>query len=247
MQRPATSAIAMVSAISMIVTVHANGSATHAIDESLPLRRFLTADDAPLVGYRAFRRLEASNAKFGKDAWLEVWTEADETGFRYEIVKQGGSDYVCNKVLKKALERERAIWNGRLAARSNLTQENYEFLAASTEPSGLVRVKVKPKRQDELLIDGSIVLNAESGDLLRVEGRLAKSPSFWAGRVEVVREYVRIEGIRVPVRTESLAQVKMAGASSFTMTYHYEMINGRYIGQAAEARRDTQSANNLGL
>jgi hypothetical protein len=108
-------------------------------------------------------------------------------------------------------------------------------------------VKVKPKRQDELLIDGSIVLNAESGDLLRVEGRLAKSPSFWAGRVEVVREYVRIEGIRVPVRTESLAQVKMAGASSFTMTYHYETINGRYIGQAAEARRDTRSANNLGL
>jgi hypothetical protein len=219
----------MVAVTCLIVVVQAQGAATSDVEEFPSVQRFLSGDEAPLQRYRAFRRLEASNDKFKKDAWLEVWTEADETGFRYEIVRQGGSEYIGNRVLKKALEREQAIWNGRLAPRSSLTRDNYQFIAAHREPEGLIRVRVKPKREDDLLIDGTILLKGEEGDLVRVEGRLAKSPSFWAGRVQVVREYVRIEGVRVPVRTESVAQVKMAGASSFTMTYQYETINGQYI------------------
>ena len=234
-RRKTSSAVFMVSASWLIVAVHVHGSVS-GVEEFPAVQRFLTGDDAPLLRYRAFRRLEASNDKFKKDAWLEAWTEADETGFRYEVVSQGGSEYIGNRVLKKALERERAMWNGRLGARSNLTTENYQFIAAHTEPDGLIRVKVKPKREDDLLIDGAILLKPDNGDLVRVEGRLAKSPSFWAGRVEVVRVYVRIEGVRVPVRTESVAQVKMAGASSFTMTYQYETINGQHIGSPLESR-----------
>jgi hypothetical protein len=232
-------------AICLIVTVPALGAATSGVEEFPAVQRFLSGDEVPLLRYRAFRRLEASNVKFKKDAWLEVWTEADETGFRYEIVSQGGSEYIGNRVLKKALEREQAIWNGRLAARSSLTTDNYQFIAAQREPEGLIRVTVKPKRQDDLLIDGTILLKGEDGDLVRVEGRLAKSPSFWAGRVQVVREYVRLEGVRVPVRTESVAQVKMAGASSFTMTYQYETINGQHLASRVESR-DRRGANDAG-
>ena len=240
-----TQAVMRMAAICLFVTIPALGAATSGVEEFPAVQRFLSGDEAPLLRYRAFRRLEASNDKFKKDAWLEVWTEADETGFRYEIVSQGGSEYIGNRVLKKALEREQAIWNGRLAARSSLTTDNYQFIAAQREPEGLIRVTVKPKRQDDLLIDGTILLKGEDGDLVRVEGRLAKSPSFWAGRVQVVREYVRLEGVRVPVRTESVAQVKMAGASSFTMTYQYETINGQHLASRVESR-DRGGANAAG-
>ena len=194
------------------------------------VERFLSADHEPLRQYRAFRRLEASNSKFNKEAWMEAWTEGDAAGFRYEIVREGGSAYIGDRVLKAALEREQAVWNGRLSERSNLTTANYDFMAASLDASGLMRVTVKPKRKDELLVDGVIILTPDTGDLLRVEGRLAKSPSFWTGRIEVVRTYDRIDGVRVPVRTESVAQVKMAGASTFAMSYEYETINGRRVG-----------------
>jgi hypothetical protein len=229
-QRRHHPAIWIVATTCLVVIVHARGSATRPVEELPLVQRFLLGDNAPLLQYRAFRRLEASNDKFKKDAWLDVWTEVDASGFRYEIVGQGGSEYVRNRVLRPALEREQAIWNGRLTARSSLTTANYDFIDASTGPTGLLRVTVKPKRRDDLLVDGVMHLTPEDGDLVRVEGRLAKSPSFWAGRVEVVRLYARIEGVRVPVRTESVAQVKMAGASSFTMTYEYETINGQHVG-----------------
>ena len=142
-------------------------------------------------------------------------------------------------MLRAALEREKALWNGALSARSNLTTANYDFIGASLDASGLMRVTVKPKRQDELLINGVIILAPDTGDLLRVEGHLAKSPSFWTSRIEVIRTYDRIDGVRVPVHTESVAQVTMAGASSFAMSYEYETINGRRVGSPSTVARQT--------
>jgi hypothetical protein len=224
---------------SFVVTLYAREPATTTVEELPVVQRFLSGDNAPLLQYRAFRRLEASNGKFKKEAWLEAWTELDAETFRYEIVSQGGSGYIRNKVLKAALEREQAIWNSPLRKRLSLTTANYEFIAANAEPSGLMRVTVKPKRQDELLIDGDILLTADDGDLVRVEGRLAASPSFWTGPVEVVRTFDRIDGVRVPVRTESVAHVKIAGASSFAMTYEYETINGQRVGSPSPLARNT--------
>ena len=66
-------------------------------------------------------------------------------------------------------------------------------------------------------------------DLVRVEGRLAKSPSFWARRVDIVRRYGRVAGVRVPLSVESTAHVRIAGPSAMTMTYQYEMVNGRPV------------------
>jgi hypothetical protein len=226
----------MLAATCFVMTLQASEPSP---DMFLSVQRFLSADDEPLRQYRGFRRLEASNGKFNKEAWLEAWTEGDAAGFRYDIVGEGGSAYIGNRVLRAALEREQALWNGRLSGRSNLTTANYEFMTASLDESGLMRVTVKPKRKDELLIDGVIILTPETGDLLRVEGHLAKSPSFWTGRIEVVRTYDRIDGVRVPIRTESVAQVKMAGASSFTMSYEYETINGRRVGSRSVVAHNT--------
>ena len=45
-------------------------------------------------------------------------------------------------------------------------------------------------------------------------------------RVEVVGHYQRIAGVRLPVAFESVANVVIAGKSTFTMTYDYETVNG---------------------
>jgi len=62
-----------------------------------------------------------------------------------------------------------------------------------------------------------------------VTGRLAKNPSFWTKRVDIIRTYGRIAGIRVPLSIESVAQVRIAGPSAMTMTYRYDMVNGRTV------------------
>jgi hypothetical protein len=76
------------------------------------------------------------------------------------------------------------------------------------------------------LVNGTVDVTRQDNDLVQLAGRLAKSPSFWVSRVEVVRRYARIGGVRVPVQVESTAHVRFAWPSAKTMTYRYETING---------------------
>lgn len=189
-----------------------------------PLERFLAAVDHGPSSYRAFRRLEARNNHLSDAAWMNVWTTADSSGFTYEVVGQGGSGYVRDRVFLPALETEREMWGA--GPRGALTHENYTFEDRGAEPTGLAWIGVKPRRKDVLLVNGSIFLRPEDGDLVRVEGALSRTPSFWTRKVEIVRRYDRVAGVRVPVALETVANIMMAGKATFTMSYEYHSING---------------------
>jgi hypothetical protein len=189
--------------------------------------RFLTAADAPLVSYRAVRHLRAAARGGRMRAELKAETTLDrEKGFQYVILEESGSGVIRSKVLKAALEAERRARNEGEGARAALTRANYEFSLGDITPEGLIRVGLRPLRQDTMLIDGSMLLTGADADLVSVQGRLVKRPSFWTRKVEVVRRYARIAGIRVPVSMDSNADVLIAGKSTFSMEYQYESING---------------------
>ena len=219
------------SALSVVALLAAHvGAAGPAGASPLILQRFLALDDPTPTQFRALRHLEARNDKFEKSAWMDVWTEADASGFRYRIVCEDGSDYIRSKVFRASLEAEREMWVPGTPDQGALTPVNYAFEDRGAQPDGLVSLAVKPKRKDMLLVDGSIYLNPDDGELVRMEGQLAKTPSFWTRRVEIVRWYQRIAGFRMPTALESVANVRIAGVSTFRMTYEYESINGRKVG-----------------
>jgi hypothetical protein len=194
------------------------------------LQRFLALDDPSPSEYRALRHLDASNDKFEKSAWMDVWTEAGRDGvFRYRVVCEGGSEYIRSRVFLASLETERKVWASGAPDRAALTAENYVFEDRGERSDGLAGLTVKPRRKDLLLVEGSIFLRPVDGELMRMEGRLTKSPSFWTRRVEIVRWYRRFAGIRMPVALESTANVLVAGRSTFRMTYDYETVNGQHI------------------
>lgn len=193
---------------------------------SAVIERFLANDDPDPWQYRARRHLEARNDQFGKNATMDVWTEGDANGFRYEIVGEQGSEYIRKKVFLQTLETEKSIWASGAPGRAGLTPANYTFEEADAQPDGTPALVVKPRRKDMLLVDGVIFLNPADGDLVRVEGRLSKPPSFWTRRVQITRWYKRFAGIRMPVALESTANVRIAGESTFRMTYEYESVNG---------------------
>ena len=118
-------------------------------------------------------------------------------------------------------------------ARSDVTPGNYMFLEAWTgvrDGRDEVRIAMRPRRKDVLFVDGSLYLSARNADLLGIEGRLSKSPSFWVSRVDVVRRYTRIRDVRVAVELESVAHVRLAGRSEMQVQYLYDSINGQPVG-----------------
>jgi hypothetical protein len=201
--------------------------------ESSTAARFLSQPEQPLTGYRALRRMHARSERFDHEAWLEAWTEQDERGFRYEIVSERGSEYARNKVLKTVLKREQELVAGGHSERATLSPDNYEFTDVDDNVDGLRYVLLKPKRKDVLLVDGRMVLTEDATELLRVEGRLSKNPSFWTSSVNIIRHYGRLDGVRVPISTESIAKIRFAGLSRLQVHYDYESINGRPLSLAA--------------
>ena len=218
-------ALVVVVATSPSVALHGATGATPPV-----LERFLTLDSQPAAQYRALRHLEAQNDHFDRSAWLDVWTDADASGFTFEVVDWGGSEYIRDHVLVPTLDAERKLWLSTSLSRSALTPANYVFEDRGTERDGLASIGLKPRRKDFLLVDGSIFLRPEDGDLVRLEGRLSKSPSFWTRRVDVVRWFRRIAGVRMPVAVDSTASLLVAGRSTFRMTYEYESINHNRVG-----------------
>jgi hypothetical protein len=190
------------------------------------LHRFLTRAAEPLVSYRGTRRLEGRNERFNVSGWMEIEAELTADGFHYRVIDEGGSDLIRHRVFRAMLEDEQRLFASGDAEHSGFTSANYELTPAGAEEAGIVKLFARPKRHDVTLIDGAVYVTDTDADLVRVEGELAKNPSFWTRHVQVVKQYARIGGLRVPVRVDSTAQMRLVGTSSLTMTYDYSMING---------------------
>lgn len=188
------------------------------------IRQFL-AQDAGQHPYRAARRLEAENGS--RRGWIEAVTEySKSTGFRYVITAEGGSSYIRSKVLRAVLDGERDVIAQGETARLALARSNYIFQPNGVDAEGLANILLSPRRQERVLVSGTMFLQPSDGDLVRVEGRLAKSPSFWVKNVDVIRSYERIAGAIVPVALESNAELRLLGAAKLRMTYVYSEIDG---------------------
>ena len=225
-------AVAWVATFSLLVGA-ASAALPARIGDTPPAAVRDVLQEEPLTSYRAFRRMHAKNEKFDQEAWLDVWTEMNGREFTYQIVSERGSGYIRNKILREVLKREQEVVATGDAARADLSPTNYEFSEPDAHGPGVRYVLIKPKRKDVLLVDGRMVLSQDGRELLRVEGQLSKNPSFWTSLVNVIREYARLDGVRVPISIETIAKVKFAGKSYLDVEYEYETINGRPVSLAA--------------
>src|SRR5262245_26106384 len=222
-------ALSLLTGLTLSATGPSNASAGSSLSTAA-LQRFLAVNDVAVVPYRALRRLEAKCEHFASAAWMDVWTEVDSQGaMEYRIAGEGGSDYIRSKVFRGVLNAEQKAMSSGAPSGAAITPENYEFAHQGLD-QGLALVGITARRKDMLLLNGSILLRPDDGELVRVEGRLTKTPSFWVRRVDVVRHYRRFGGVSMPVGLESVANLLIAGRSTFRMTYEYESIDGRRIG-----------------
>jgi hypothetical protein len=187
------------------------------------IRQFLAQND-DLNPYRATRRLEAENGD--RKGWLEAVTQYSTAGgFTYTVTAEGGSSFIRTNVLRAALDEEgEAIAHGE-TSRSALALANYAFQANGVDAEGLANVLLAPRRKERGLVTGTMFLRPDAGDLVRLQGRLARNPSFWVRNVDIVRSYARFGGEVMPIVLEAKAQVRLLGPALFRMTYTYSEVD----------------------
>lgn len=221
---PATVAIALV----LLSTENARlaGSKTGPDLERVIAR----ADSIGHPTYRAFRRLEAGTAGSSRHAWLETWTERTAgRDFRFEIVAEGGNEYIRNKVLRDMLEKEQMLIAKGQPIRASLVASNYVFGDGGADEAGFLRIMLKPLRKAAGIVDGSVLIDPADARLVQIQGRLVKNPSFWVRNVDVIWKYERLGDAIVPIEFSSTAKVRLFGMASFRMQYDYVSIDGRAV------------------
>jgi hypothetical protein len=223
--RAASSAIAAAAAVCL--AGHLSGAAIPHPQAAEAMNKFLSQPASPHQ-YRAARRLEASGA--GQRGWLDVDTRfTAASGLEYEVTAEGGSRYIRARVLRPLLDEEQRLIASGHSATVAISLANYAFGADTITDDGLAVVNITPHRKERALIRGRLFLAPVEGDLVRVEGTLARNPSFWVTRVAVVRFYRRIEGVVMPVSLDTTAQLRLFGSSALRMTYRYSEIDDRPV------------------
>jgi hypothetical protein len=178
--------------------------------------------------YRAFRRMEGGLVNSEKRGWLEVWTQYQPgRGFTFEIVREGGSEYVRNKILRGMLNSEQELIAHGKRLRASFEAKNYVFEDGGAADGGLRRIVLVPAKKSDGILRGHVMIDSESGLITSLQGRLVKSPSFWLRDVDVTWKFVHIGGYALPVEMTSTGRVRMFGRSNFKMTYDYVSVDGQ--------------------
>ena len=181
------------------------------------LSRALRGMFAPCA-YEGTRRLEAETRD--RSGWIEVATRySPQLGFSYRVTAEGGHRSVRRRALLKVLETEAA------ASRNNRHEApsvvDYDMGAPTLgDEDNVLRVSLTPRRRAPTLLSGWFVLEPDGVPRL-LEGTLSRSPSFWVKSVQARWTFGRVGENVLPVRVDSIADVRFVGPSRFTMTYAY--------------------------
>lgn len=140
----------------------------------------------------------------------------------FKVVSKKGSDFVYGKVLKPLMEGEVEAATGRNRHNSAISPDNYNFNLIGEEAVDGQRcflLQATPKRADKYLFRGKIWIHANEFAVVKIAGQPAKSPSFMIKRVDFVRRYQKFGEFWMPVKDESVTQVRFAGTNVLTVDY----------------------------
>jgi hypothetical protein len=168
-----------------------------------------------LPSYSAITRISAElpQSKQSGVFDLERHYAAPKT-LHFVSVHFSGDDFVKHNVINRLLQQEVDRAEKQDGAQTAISDKNYKFTykGASEIDGRQVHVyQVKPRTSLAGLFKGHVYLDALTGALLRAEGKVEKTPSFFIKKIEFVTDYADLSGFSLPVRVHSVADARIVG------------------------------------
>jgi hypothetical protein len=130
----------------------------------------------------------------------------------YKIIESEGSDR-GEKVVRKILEHEAAAEKLNPSPTA-IVRDNYEFTDAGRQMFDAVNCYVlglKPKREEPSLIEGKAWIDPNTFAVRKIEGKMAKSPSWWVKDVDLVVTFGEVGGVWMQTASHAVADVRVIG------------------------------------
>lgn len=154
---------------------------------------------------------------------------------QFTPVHYTGDRFVKTNVIVRLLQAEEDRLQNRETSPTTLTGANYKFsyIGQSDVDGRLVYAYgVKPRAKRKGLFKGRIYLDLVTGSLVRSEGVLTGSSSFFIKKVRFVNDYADINSFTLPVRMHAVVLARIIGHAVVDV-YHQ---NYRPIPVAAGAK-----------
>lgn len=200
----------------------------------------------PQVSYQVIRQYQLSETNSSHVsskvvAEVEYCPPDRET---YSIQERSGSSR-GEQVVRRILDHEAALvasgpesWSATLLTRDNYTLTN---LGESTlDGRSFYLLGITPKRKQKELIAGRAWVDEHTFLIRRIEGELAKSPSWWLKKVNVQLDFSEVSGLWLQTAAEATADVRFSGSQ----TLQAQTLDCRKMGVVA-ARSDPKHARTI--
>jgi Outer membrane lipoprotein-sorting protein len=175
-----------------------------------------------LLEYSANRRYQVTNDKGKLRSETQVSLQYQSPDSKeFKILSESGPAMLRN-IVKSLLTFETEAALGRDGSDSSITPANYTFQLDGNDivdGHNCFVVQVSPKRNDKYLFEGKIWIEAKEFAVVKIAGRPAKRPSFWIKSATFTRHYQKIGGTWLPLRDETVSQVRLFGENVLTIDH----------------------------
>jgi len=176
-----------------------------------------------LLSYTVTEHYTLRNTRFHDPAEMTVAVSyARGRGKVYDVQSRSGPSFLQTGVLDRVLKEEQSMSQGEAREASLVTSANYRMKWAGEQQLGARNcetILLEPRKKTPHLLQGKAWADASNFRLVRIEGKPAASPSFWAGSPWVVRDYKEIGDFSFAVRSQATSQSFLLGRSELIIDY----------------------------
>ncbi len=208
------------------------------IFQELVRRNQIRSDE--LREYTANRAYRVSDPSGKIDAAKEGRMDFHAPGLkRFTTTGEQGSGIVRRLALNPLISSEIKTAAGKDHRDSSISPANYRLKLLGEEDLRNYRcyvLRATPTRVDKYLFEGRIWVDKQDFAVVRIEGHPAANLSFWIKRADFVRDYQRVDGFWLPLRDETVVQVRIYGRKVLTIDHQEYTLNGNSASETAAAR-----------
>ena len=172
-------------------------------------------ESSELTGYTATSIIDAELPDSAQKAEFELKRRYTAPSvLEFTPIRSSGDKFVKSNVIVRLLQSEVDHVRRREQAQTAISSENYKFSYKGRSRLNDANVHVydvKPRHKRVGLFKGKIFVEASSGRLLRAQGRIVKSPSFFIKKIDFVQDYATVDGFTFPVHIHSEAETRLVG------------------------------------
>jgi hypothetical protein len=132
----------------------------------------------------------------------------------FKPVRYSGDGFVKSNIIARLLQSEVDHVQKGDSTATAISAANYKFSykgAAQVAGRDTYIYQLKPHKNRVGLFKGRVFLDASTGSLVRTEGKIVKSPSFFVKNIEFLQEFADFGRFTFPIRLHSEATARIVG------------------------------------